>query len=92
MFGLPSDVLRSGETIIKEHSTSNVTNRDVNFARQQKRKHKAGLNINSLISFIELMLNMRHKLPLNVSDRVKPRCVSGFRDKGKLFPDHFISK
>ena len=84
--GLPRDVFPSGEGIIEEHSTSHVTNIDVNFTRQHQGKHKAGLKSNSLLSFIELMLNMRQNLPLHVSDRVKPRGVSGFRDKGMLFP------
>jgi len=84
--GLPSDVFSSGEGIIEEGNTSHVTNIDVNFARQHQGKHKAGLKSNSLLSFIELMLNMWQKLPLHVSDRVKPRGVSGFRDKGMLFP------
>jgi len=84
--GLPSDIFSSGEGIIEEHSTPYVTNIDVNFARQHQGKHKAGRKSNLLLSLIELMPNMRHKLPLRVRDRVKPRGVSGFRDKGMLFP------
>jgi hypothetical protein len=64
----------------------------VKFAKQQKGKHKAGQRSNSLLSFIEPTLNLQKELPLDMSDRVKPRGVSGFRDKGMLLADHFLSK
>jgi hypothetical protein len=51
--GLPSDVFPSAQKIIEEHITSHVTNIYVKYAKQQHGKHKAGLQTNSLLSFIE---------------------------------------
>lgn len=88
---LASDIFSSGEGIIEKHSTSYVSNVDVNFARQHQGKHKAGRKSNSLLSLIELMPNMQQKLPLHVSDRVKPRGCQRLQRQRNVILYHFPS-